>query len=97
MIGVGKQPYASHAEMVTDGINQTLGGYKWLDGTVARTFTVVTTNANTMTAELHDRMPIILEPQDWPTWLGKVEGESATLLKPAGDDGDERWDYPLPP
>ena len=28
-----------------------------------------------MMAELHDRMPIILEPQDWPTWLVEGEGE----------------------
>jgi putative SOS response-associated peptidase YedK len=36
--------------------------------------------------ELHDRMPVILEPEDWPTWLGEVEGDPATLLRPAGDD-----------
>ena len=37
-------------------------GFKWPDGTVLRTFTIITTNANAMMAELHDRMPVILEP-----------------------------------
>jgi putative SOS response-associated peptidase YedK len=36
-------------------------------------------------AELHDRMPVILEQQDWPAWLGDVEGDYAALLHPAPD------------
>jgi putative SOS response-associated peptidase YedK len=31
-------------------------GLKWPDGTVTWTFTIITTNANAMIAELHDRM-----------------------------------------
>ena len=31
------------------------------DGTVTRTFTIITTYTNEMMAELHDRMPVILE------------------------------------
>jgi hypothetical protein len=58
-------------------------GFKWPDGTVLRTFTI-TTYANEVVGELHDRMPVILEPEDWPTWLGEVEGDPATLLRPAG-------------
>ena len=53
---------------------------------MTRTFTVVTTAANADTAELHNRMPVILEPADWPGWLGEVEADPATLLHaaPAG-------------
>ena len=29
---------------------------------------------------VHARMPVILEPEDWPLWLGEVEGEPATVL-----------------
>jgi putative SOS response-associated peptidase YedK len=36
-------------------------------------------------AELHDRMPVILEAAGWPTWLGEVEGDSVALLRPAPD------------
>ena len=36
-------------------------------------------------AELHNRMPVILQQQDWPLWLGEVEGDHAALLRPAPD------------
>jgi len=42
-------------------------------------------------AELHDRMPVILEKQDWPTWLGEVEGDHADLLRPAPDGLLRTW------
>jgi putative SOS response-associated peptidase YedK len=61
-------------------------GFKWPDGTVTRTFTIITTYANETVGGLHARMPAILEPEDWPTWLGEVEGGPAGLLKPTGDD-----------
>ena len=51
------------------------------DGTVTRTFTIVTAHASAMLAELHDRAPVIIEPQDWSAWLERVEGEPATLLR----------------
>jgi putative SOS response-associated peptidase YedK len=52
---------------------------------------MITTNANPMMAELHDRMPVILEPQDWSAWLGEVEVDAATLLQPAGGDVLKVW------
>lgn len=66
-------------------------GYRWPDGTIARTFTIMTTNANATVAELHDRMPVILEQKDWATWLGEVEGASAELLRPAAEDVLRIW------
>jgi len=35
----------------------------------ARAETVITGQPNSLTAELHDRMPVILEPDHWDTWL----------------------------
>ena len=49
---------------------------------MTRAFTIITTCANAMMAELYDRMPVILEQSDWPTLMGKVEGDPATLLRP---------------
>ena len=57
-------------------------GFKWPEGTVLRTFTIVTTNANLIMAELHDRMSAILEPQDLPTWLGEVGRPSVRKVWP---------------
>ena len=88
----GKQPYAiarwDGQPMAFAGLWE---GFKWPDGTVLRTFTIMTTNANEMVGELHNRMPVILEPQDWPTWLGEVEGYPAALLRPIGDDVLKVW------
>ena len=33
------------------------------------TFTVLTTNSNDLTQEIHDRMPVILYPNDYDAWL----------------------------
>jgi putative SOS response-associated peptidase YedK len=55
------------------------------DSTVMQTFTIVTTNANAIMAELHNRMPVIVEPENWPTWLGEFEGDPAALLRSAGE------------
>ena len=34
-------------------------------------------------AELHGRMPLILEQRGWPAWLGEVEADPAGLLRPS--------------
>ena len=39
----------------------------------------------------HDRMPVILEPPDWPVWLEDVPGDTATLLHPPPADTLRVW------
>ncbi len=58
-------------------------GWRGTDGTVLRTFTIVTTQANEALRRLHVRMPVILEEATWPLWLGEVDGEVADLLRPS--------------
>lgn len=58
-------------------------GWRGPDGEVVRSFAIVTTPANTDVAELHDRMPLVLEANDWSLWLGEAEGDPAALLRPA--------------
>jgi len=41
--------------------------------------------------DLHDRMPVILEQGDWPTWLGEGDDDPRTLLRPSGDDVLRVW------
>jgi putative SOS response-associated peptidase YedK len=64
-------------------------GYRWLDGTVLRTFAIITTNANADMIGLHDRTPVILDQADWPAWLGK--GDRAALLRLAPDGTLRTW------
>ena len=68
-----KQPYAI---AMKDGSPFGLGGIweNWRDPTSGdwiRTFAIITTDANEMVAEIHDRMPLILARGDFARWLGE--------------------------
>lgn len=84
-----KQPYAFGR---SDAAPVMLAGLweNWKDegGEYVRTFTIITTTANATLATIHDRMPVILERNDWNAWL---DGGSADLLRPAADDVLTRW------
>ena len=47
-----------------------------------RSLATVTTEPNADVVAVHHRMPAILEPADWPLWLGEVEGDAGALLRP---------------
>jgi putative SOS response-associated peptidase YedK len=51
-----------------------------VDGTIARSFTIVTGSANDLCRPIHERMPVILPPENWPLWLGEEEASAAELL-----------------
>ena len=77
MVEGGKQPYAIARQ---DGQPIAFAGlwesYRWPDQTVTRSFVIMTTAPNAEMAELHDRMPVVVEKEDWPTWLGEGEGDT---------------------
>jgi putative SOS response-associated peptidase YedK len=50
---------------------------------------MVITEANEFVAEVHDRMPIILEADQFEPWLTARAGRE--LLKPAANDVLQRW------
>lgn len=67
-------------------------GWRSPDGEVLRTFAILTTAANATMRQLHDRMPVILEPTDWPFWLGEIEDvDPAALLRPAAEGVLRLW------
>ncbi len=88
----GRQPYAVARK---DGQIMALGGLweSWRDGSgeVLRTFTIITTRPNADVSELHNRMPLVLDPKHWPAWLGEIEAEPATLLEPPADGTLRFW------
>ena len=47
---------------------------------------VVTCAANAAMGLIHDRLPVILEPADWPLWLGEAGHGAAVLMKPCAED-----------
>jgi putative SOS response-associated peptidase YedK len=83
----GKLPYAiARADGQPMAFAGLWEGWRGADGTVLRTFTIVTTNANAVLRPLHERMPVILEAADWAAWLGETEGDAAALLRPSAAD-----------
>jgi len=47
---------------------------------------IVTTAANDQMAQIHPRMPVILEPQDWALWLGEAGRGAARLMRAGPED-----------
>src|SRR3954451_516003 len=88
----GKTPFAIAR---IDGDPVAFGGIweEWRspDGEKLRTFATITTDANQQLSAIQDRMPVIIEPEDWPLWLGEAEGDPATLLRPAAEDVLRIW------
>jgi putative SOS response-associated peptidase YedK len=66
-------------------------GFKGATGEITRTFCIVTTSSNRLMERVHDRMPVVLQPADWPLWLGEAEGDPAMLLRPADEDVLRLW------
>ena len=58
--------------------------WKALDGSWLQSFSIVTTEANELMSQAHNRMPLILEPQDYRRWLSRDDREqpSFDLLRP---------------
>lgn len=79
-----KQPWAiareDGAPLVFAGLWE---GWRGQDGSVIRSFVILTTNANDELRPLHERMPVVLEETDWSSWLGEDDGDAAGLLRPS--------------
>lgn len=58
-------------------------GWRGADGSIIRSYAIVTTDANDTLRPLHERMPVVLEPSDWPLWLGETEADPTPLLVPS--------------
>ncbi len=55
------------------------------DGSVIKTCTIITTDANALVAPIHNRMPVILAPGDYDRWLDPRElpaDQTLPLLRP---------------
>jgi putative SOS response-associated peptidase YedK len=80
-----KQPYAIGLEggglMALAGLWETWRSR--VNNETIRSFTIVTTTANALCADLHNRMPVILPPETWSTWLGETEAVEPAEAVPA--------------
>jgi putative SOS response-associated peptidase YedK len=84
----GKQPYYFTRR---DGQVMTIAGlydtwvYKESDDSI-KSCAMVITAPNAFVAEVHDRMPVLLEEKDFDTWLCGHGREVADLMRPAPND-----------
>ena len=89
----GKQPYYFTRR---DGQVMTIAGLwsEWPDkekGEPLKSCAMVITEPNKFVAEVHDRMPVVLEPKDFEMWERGDIREAATLMKPAAEDVLQKW------
>jgi putative SOS response-associated peptidase YedK len=61
------------------------------EGEMLRTFATLTTEANPELALIQDRMPVIIERDDWPVWLGEAQGDLQALMHPLPADRFRVW------
>lgn len=59
------------------------------EGQPVISYTIITTDANEFMAKLHNRMPVILEPETWRAWL--TTPDPAPLLAPCSPDRLRAW------
>jgi len=67
-----KQPY--YVRLSNSGVMGFAGlweRWKAADGTELETCCIVTTSANELMKPIHDRMPVILQPDDYGIWLNR--------------------------
>ena len=57
-----------------------------VDGAELETGLIITTGPNRVAAPIHDRMPVIIAPEDHETWLSGEPGAALSLIRPAPDD-----------
>lgn len=85
----GKQPY--FIEPVKGQLMLFAGLFdeaKQADGSPLESFSIITTEANDAMSELHDRMPVILDDDDFEAWLDRDLAEFEPLehlMRPAPD------------
>ena len=93
----GQKPKQPYAVAMKDGTPFGLGGLweNWKDPTSGEwvlTFTIITTHANQLVAEIHDRMPLILAPGDCAHWLSD-EPDPHDLIRPYASE--PMWMRPI--
>jgi putative SOS response-associated peptidase YedK len=95
----GRLPWAIRRR---DGAPMALAGLweVWHDPAAAadaaplRSAVIITTAANGLLSPIHDRMPVVLDRQQWDRWLDPALDERAALesmLEPAPDGWFEAW------
>jgi len=97
---IRKQPYYVHPAE-PDGLFAFAGllaAWKAPAGDTIVTTCIITTGANAVMAPIHDRMPVILQPEQYDTWLDPTNQDSVALQAMIGPCRPELMHaYPVSP
>ena len=80
--GKTKQPF--HFGLDDDSLFAFAGLWeRWKDptGNTVETCTILTTRPNSLLADVHDRMPVILEPDNYDQWLDPGVKDDTTVME----------------
>jgi putative SOS response-associated peptidase YedK len=82
-----RQPYwIARPDGACFAIAALFESWRGAGGEALETCTLITTDANERLRAVHGRMPVILEPADWPLWLDPALRDASrlrALLRPA--------------
>lgn len=92
-VGKARQPTYIH---FVDNLGAFAGLWdlwKGPDGAPIVSCSIVTTTPNELVAHLHDRMPVVVSPKDYATWLDPTTSSDhvRSLIVPAPEDVFEAW------
>ncbi|WP_018078806.1 SOS response-associated peptidase [Thiobacillus denitrificans] len=87
-----KQPYyislKSGEPLAMGGIWES---WRRPDGEILRTACIITTGPNEVMTPIHDRMPVILRPEDWQAWLNAPADEVQGMVGPYDAEPMQAW------
>jgi putative SOS response-associated peptidase YedK len=87
-----KQPYYFSMK---SGEPFALGGvwesWRAPDGSILRTCCLITTGPNEIMLPVHDRMPVIVSPDDHEAWLTAESRDALELIRPFPNDEMQSW------
>ncbi|MFO7543457.1 MAG: SOS response-associated peptidase [Thiobacillus sp.] len=87
-----KQPYYFSMK---DGAPFALGGvwesWRAPNGDVLRTCCLITTEPNEIMLPVHDRMPVIVSPENYEQWLTGEPADAQSLIKPYPVEDMQAW------
>jgi len=91
--GRKKQPFFIRARsgepLALAGLWEVWKDAEQQDAEWLRSCTIITTEPNALLKSIHNRMPVVLPPEAWDTWLDPANNDAevlAKLLVPAPDD-----------
>ncbi len=90
--GRQKQPYyfsLKSGEPI--GLGGVWESWRAPNGEIVRTCCLITTGPNDIMLPVHDRMPVIVAPSDYTTWLTGEPGDALDLVKPYPTDAMQAW------